>query len=101
MQIALQKIAPVFLEENKIVDSEIWNRELLFKKEERIHIIAPSGKGKTSLIHFLYGLRKDYTGNILYNNENISCFNAENFSEWRKSHISIVFQDLRLFNEQA
>src|SRR6266581_1651604 len=99
MQIALQKIIPVFLEENKISDSEIWNRQLSFVNEEHIHITAPSGKGKTSLFHFLYGLRKDYTGTILYNNENIIGFDAESFSEWRKNHISIVFQDLRLFTE--
>jgi ABC-type lipoprotein export system ATPase subunit len=101
MQISLQQIAPVFLEENKIADSEIWNRQLLFSNEERIHIIASSGRGKTSLIHFLYGLRKDYSGTILYNNENINGFDTESFSSWRKEHISIVFQDLRLFPEQT
>src|SRR5260221_14252049 len=101
MQIALQNIVPVFLEENKIADSHIWNQQLLFVKEQHIHIIAPSGRGKTSLIHFLYGFRKDYNGNILYNDKNISGFDAEAFSQWRKNHISIVFQDLRLFTEQT
>jgi len=89
------------LEENKIAESAIWNHTILFGQEERIHIIASSGRGKTSFIHFLYGLRKDYQGDILYNNENILHFDREKFSEWRKSHISVVFQDLRLFSEQT
>jgi putative ABC transport system ATP-binding protein len=101
MQISLNKIVPVFLEENKIAESAIWNHVILFGQEERIHIIASSGKGKTSLVHFLYGLRKDYNGTIAYNDENIASFDKEKFSEWRKSRISIVFQDLRLFPEQT
>jgi putative ABC transport system ATP-binding protein len=101
MQILLQQVVPVFLEENKVAESAIWNHAIEFLPEERIHIIASSGRGKTSFIHFLYGLRKDYTGNILYNNENIAGFGAEEFAEWRQQHISIVFQDLRLFAEQT
>jgi ABC-type lipoprotein export system ATPase subunit len=101
MQISLQQITPVFLEENKIAESAIWNKTMLFAKEERIHIIASSGKGKTSLIHFLYGLRNDYNGKILYNNEDIKNFDKEKFSNWRRQHISIIFQDLRLFPEQT
>ena len=53
------------------------------------------------MTHFLYGLRNDYTGDILYSNENIRTFDAEKFSLWRKQHISIVFQDMRLFSEQT
>jgi ABC-type lipoprotein export system ATPase subunit len=101
MQISLQQIAPVFLEENKIAESAIWNKTMLFGKEERIHIIASSGRGKTSFMHFLYGLRNDYKGKILYNNEDISGFDKEKFSNWRRQHISIIFQDLRLFPEQT
>ena len=60
MQILLQKILPVYLEQEKINNSEIWGQEIILTKGEHLHIIAPSGKGKTSLIHFIYGLRKDY-----------------------------------------
>lgn len=101
MQIFLKKIKPVFLEKDKISNSQVWDQELILNSDENIHIVAPSGSGKTSLIHFLYGLRKDYNGDILYNTENISGFDAEKFSSWRQQHISIVFQDLRLFTEQT
>lgn len=101
MQILLQKILPVFFGENNVENSQVWNKTVAFNKGENIHIIAPSGSGKTSLIHFLYGLRNDYEGDIFYDSNNIKKFDTEKFSLWRKQHISIVFQDLRLFTEQT
>jgi ABC-type lipoprotein export system ATPase subunit len=101
MQIVLQHVWPVFFEENNVADSQLWNKTVELKKGENIHIIAPSGSGKTSLIHFLYGLRKDYNGRILYDSNDIKNFDAEKFATWRQQHISIVFQDLRLFTEQT
>jgi len=101
MQIALQKILPSFFNQQNPITSDVWKQEVVLKAGEHVHIVAPSGSGKTSLIHFLYGLRNDYTGNILYNNDNIKNFDAEKFALWRQQHISIVFQDLRLFTEQT
>ncbi len=101
MQIILQNVLPAFFEVNKVDNSQVWNKAILFNKGENIHIIAPSGSGKTSLIHFLYGLRNDYNGKISYDSNDIKNFDAEKFSIWRKQHISIVFQDLRLFTEQT
>ena len=101
MTILLQDLLPSFFEKKNITASQIWNQRVTFNKGEHLHIVAPSGSGKTSLIHFLYGLRKDYVGNILYNTENINGFDAEKFSIWRQQHVSIVFQDLRLFTEQT
>ena len=101
MQISLQQVVPDFFEEGKAAASQLWNQSLSFTKGENIHIIAPSGSGKTCFIHFLYGLRKDYKGNILYDNTNIKDFDAEKFSGWRQQFISIIFQDLRLFTQQT
>jgi ABC-type lipoprotein export system ATPase subunit len=101
MQIQLQQVLPTFIEEEKIAQSQIWNSSVVFNTGEKIQIVAPSGSGKTSLIHFLYGLRKDYNGSILYDNNSISHFNAEKFATYRQQNISIVFQDLRLFAEQT
>jgi len=101
MQISLQQVVPVFLEEGETAGSQLWNQTLSFIKGENIHIIAPSGSGKTSFIHFLYGLRNDYIGKILYDDNDIKNFDAEKFSTWRQQYISIIFQDLRLFTEQT
>lgn len=101
MQIKLQQVTPTFIESEKISQSQVWNNIVVFNEKENIQIVAPSGSGKTSLIHFLYGLRKDYTGLIFYDTEPINNFTAEQFAVYRQQHISIVFQDLRLFPEQT
>jgi ABC-type lipoprotein export system ATPase subunit len=99
--IHLNNVTPTFLEQEKIANSQIWNKEVVFNAGEKIQIVAPSGSGKTSLVHFLYGLRKDYSGTILYDKKSVPAFNADKFSTYRKKFISVVFQDLRLFAEQT
>ena len=74
MQITLQNILPVFFKNKNVTGSQVWNKTIVFNKGEHVHIVAPSGSGKTSLIHFLYGLRKDYTGQIVFNNDNLPAF---------------------------
>lgn len=101
MTITLGDVLPSYFEESRRQTSEIWGKELVFNKGEYIKIVAPSGSGKSSLTHFLYGMRHEYNGNILYGNANLRTYSAEDFARYRKDHISIVFQDLRLFPEQT
>ena len=101
MQITLQQILPVFFNTETISNSQVWNQQIVFEEATNTHIIAPSGSGKTSLIHFLYGLRNDFTGEIKYDGVSIKNFNKEKKASLRQQTISIVFQDLRLFPYQT
>ncbi len=101
MEIILKQLVPDFLEPEKISQSAIWNQTLRFAKGEHIQLVAPSGSGKTSFIHFLYGIRKDYKGEIHYDGQNIRSMDAEAIARFRSGSISIVFQDLRLFAQQT
>lgn len=101
MQIQLQKIIPSFFNSQSVTGSQIWLQDIALTKGEHVHIVAPSGSGKTSLVHFLYGLRKDYNGTILFGNTDLKKFDAEKTAVWRQEHFSIVFQDLRLFPEHT
>ncbi len=96
MQIALDHITPKpLLDRLSGRGSDIWNQALTFQQGEIIRIKAPSGSGKTTLIHYLYQLRKDYTGSILWDNQ--ETFSSNELAKLRATQISIVFQDLRLF----
>ncbi len=99
--INLDKVQPSYLEKEKIERSQIWNEQLQISKGERIQIVAPSGSGKTSFIHFLYGLRNDYNGNISMDGKQVKNFSAEDFANVRSSVCSIIFQDLRLFPDHT
>jgi putative ABC transport system ATP-binding protein len=101
MQIQLQKIAPLYLEAAKTTRSDIWNQEVVFNKGEKIQIVAPSGSGKSSLIHFLYLLRNEYSGKIIFDGKDIATFLPEAKAIFRQQQVSIVFQDLRLFAQHS
>lgn len=100
MEIQLKKIKPAYFETANET-SQVWQQNISIVKGEHLQIVAPSGSGKTSLIHFIYGLRKDYSGSIFYDDTDIKNFSTENFSAFRQNKISIVFQDLRLFEDQT
>jgi putative ABC transport system ATP-binding protein len=101
MRINIEHIVPDFLEKEKIESSAVWNKSIEILKGEKIKIVAPSGKGKSSLIHFLYGLRNDYHGNILINKRSVKNFTPADFAPLRQKELSIIFQDLRLFPDHT
>ncbi len=96
--IKLQNVKPEPIFETGIpVKSDIWNTKFTFKKGKNYLITAPSGKGKSTLLHIIYGLRKDFSGDLVLNEKDSATFQADQWSELRQSKFSIIFQDLRLF----
>lgn len=81
--------------------SEVWNQDIVFKANENYHIKANSGKGKSSLVHTLYGINKNYQGTIYFDKKNVSQFSMQDWSLIRSQKISIVFQDLKLFEKET
>jgi ABC-type lipoprotein export system ATPase subunit len=79
--------------------SEVWNTFLSFEKGKYYKIFAPSGKGKSTFIHILYGLRKDFTGTVTIGSSSVNSLSPDQWAKLRSINISIVFQDLRLFQE--
>jgi putative ABC transport system ATP-binding protein len=101
MQLVVRQLLPAYFDESVTQVSEIWGKEWAVEKNDLIKIVAPSGSGKSSLINFLYGLRTDYTGMISYSGKDLSHFSPEQLAGYRKDHISIVFQDMRLFADET
>ncbi|MES2371024.1 MAG: ATP-binding cassette domain-containing protein [Bacteroidota bacterium] len=98
MNIALDHIVPTPLKDRFLQRaSDVWNTRIQFNQGEFIKIKAPSGTGKTTLVHLLYKLRHDYEGNIRIDNRSILELDENELSLLRQNKISIVFQDLRLF----
>jgi len=94
----LQNILPIPLKEQKFTHvSNIWQTDCVFEKGKKYLVLAPSGKGKSTFLHILYGLRKDYEGRVSLGKENIQNFQPSEWANLRKDKLAIVFQNLRLF----
>lgn len=99
MQIRMKELEPAFIKKNKLSGSDIWLRDIAIPKGQHLHIVAPSGSGKTSLMHFIYGLNSNYKGQLFYDSKEIHKLSSEEFAVFRQKNISIVFQDLKLFQD--
>jgi putative ABC transport system ATP-binding protein len=100
MQLRLQNIVPVPLAERiNSYSSGIWKQDVTLNRGNYVFIQAPSGTGKTTLIHILYGIRKDFTGRVNWDTYDLQNINADDLSLLRAMRMSVVFQDMRLFPE--
>lgn len=98
-EIKLDNVVPIPLKDRATEQSDIWGKQLTFTKGNFYLIKAVSGSGKSTFINSIYGLRNDYSGNICYDSQSIKDANSDDLSMFRKSQLSIVFQDLRLFEQ--
>lgn len=78
--------------------SDLWEHEITLEMNSKYQIAAPSGLGKTSLLSFIFGIRDDYLGDILFDETNIKNLSLVHWVSFRRKHLSLMFQDLRLFS---
>ena len=98
-KISLQGVCPKIFQSLDLSQSDVWRKDITFHKGESYLLEAASGTGKSSLCSYLYGHRNDYEGLITFDYEPIRSFKIKEWTAVRKSSISILFQDLRLFPE--
>ncbi len=97
--IRLNNVIPEIFAHNTDVSSDVWRKEISLEQGKKYLIEAASGTGKSSLCSYIYGLRSDYQGQILFDGQDVSKFSINKWCDIRQSTISILFQDLRLFGE--
>ena len=88
----------VFLSRSDIM-SDIWQQKVTFEKGGLYLVEANSGTGKSSLCSYIFGYRHAYQGLILFDGEDISQYAVGKWTEIRKRHIALLWQELRLFPE--
>ncbi|MBR5396207.1 MAG: ATP-binding cassette domain-containing protein [Bacteroidaceae bacterium] len=88
----------VFLQRTDI-QSDIWRRQVSFQRGETYLVEAQSGIGKSSLCSFIIGYRHDFDGHILFDGRDSRQLRTPDWIELRQRHISMLFQELRLFPE--
>jgi len=100
MIITLRNFIPMPLTGSPNALSSFWGSESIeFRSGLSYLVTAPSGKGKTSLVSMIFGMRKDYQGSILIDGTDCKMLSLAEWSEIRKRKISFIFQGLELFDE--
>jgi ABC-type lipoprotein export system ATPase subunit len=97
MNIKLENVLPIPLTSMVHSENSIWSNKIELFTGQKVITDAFSGKGKSTLISLLFGVRNDYNGIICFDNHNIASFTINEWTQLRKNKISAVFQDLQLF----
>ena len=98
MDLILDNINPRTIEAKDITNSNIWGRNLIFNSKKNYLIRSVSGKGKSTLINYLSGLRNDFDGQLIIGEIKSSELSLDNWIEKRKTEIALVNQDLKLIS---
>lgn len=97
MLIELNQVIPEPIPKEMIERSEVWETQLQIEPKSFTLISAHSGKGKSTLLHLLYGLRKDFSGKVIMDGENIQKQTSSGWTSLRSTQIALLFQELKLF----
>jgi len=97
--IYLNHIIPEPLKDREdLKESEVWNAKLVLNSGNNYLIEAPSGRGKSTFLNILYGVRGDYKGEWSLGKTNTKSFVEKDWNNLRRNEISMVFQGLELFD---
>lgn len=99
MDIHFDHVLPPNIDPKRVDASQVWDTDLRIPCGSRVHVHAPSGSGKTTFIHLLYGLRRTFSGHYRLQDQDSGAFKQSDWSRMRSENLAVVFQDLRLFPE--
>jgi len=85
--------------EQDTTGSEVWEADSLLLEQGKSYVVeAPSGRGKTSLLSVIYGIRSDYRGVVFLDDRDLVSLSSLEWSQIRKARLSFIFQGLELFD---
>lgn len=98
--IQLQHTLPRVFEGNRHdVKSDVWLADLTLERGQTYLVEANSGTGKSSLCSYIFGYRRDYSGTIMFDQTDIATLSTAQWVDIRRSSLSLLWQELRLFPE--
>lgn len=98
-RISFENVLPQVFAHRNDLESDVWKQNIVFEKGHLYLVEAESGKGKSTFCSYVIGYRHDYSGRILFDDRDISDLKVPDWVDMRKSHLSHLFQELRLFPE--
>lgn len=98
-KITLVNTLPAVFTDQPERHSDLWRHNVSFERGHSYLICADSGAGKSSLCAYIFGSRRDYLGQILFDDTDTRQLSIAQWCSIRKKHIAYLPQELRLFPE--
>lgn len=98
-RISVNNVLPQIFAGRSNVESDVWATSVTFSKGNVYLVSADSGTGKSSLCSYIYGVRRDYSGTISFDDRDISSLSVREWCGIRNREIAYLPQELRLFPE--
>lgn len=98
-RICFKTVMPQVFAHQPDLKSELWGKAVEFRKGETTLVEAASGQGKSTFCSYVLGYRHDYSGQVLFDDADTRSFSVGQWVDVRTRHISMLFQELRLFPE--
>lgn len=89
------------IKNNKNTFKILKDINLEVKEGEFLSVMGPSGAGKTTLLNILSTVDKPTSGNVYYENKDISKMNNKELSKFRRDNIGFIFQDYNLLDSMS
>lgn len=91
----LEKIRKVYQKgDNEVV--ALGAVDLDIEQGEYLAVVGPSGSGKTTLLNILGCLDVPTSGRVVYDGRELRALGEKELSEYRKLHVSFIFQSYNL-----
>lgn len=97
MTLEFNNVLPFPLQEYPHGEDSVWKNSFELNFPQKVVLNASSGKGKSTFVNTVYGIRSDYSGSIKINGKDIQSLSLDEWIQIRKDQLSVVFQDLQLF----
>lgn len=97
--IRLSRLLPHIFAPGLDLPSDVWEQEVVLERNKRYLVEAHSGTGKSSLCSYIYGWRTDYSGQLYFDDREAATLSRKQWTSLRRRHISLMWQELRLFPE--
>jgi putative ABC transport system ATP-binding protein len=91
----LEKVTKIYKKGDNEVRA-LGGVDLSIEQGEFLAIVGPSGSGKTTLLNIVGCLDSPTSGGVLYNGTTLGGMKENQLSEYRKKHISFIFQSYNL-----
>lgn len=96
--IEARKIFKTYFDSESIKTDALRGINLAIEKGDFVCMAGPSGSGKTTLLNLLGALDKPTSGEIYYNNREISSLALAKLADFRLHTVGFVFQSYNLIN---